>query len=259
MVKFKTFFIISFFLFSSCTLEKIASTTVPLTTLELETTPVIYDSTVIQEGLIGFKRFFQHPKDSEILLDFDTGVVKANDITLLFTFISYYTKAKFYYKDKKFKPKFFYEFDETDPVYDWGKESLYKPRMGSFSNINIRGLPKRYLFEIIDPVLEVKFGSPLENTFISSNNLPVVLTYFMVNGKRFKIVFTKMTDESYVSLRSLIRYENQEILIVDENGFVYASFNTEGYKIYEQKCVSPDDLIIPIGVYSELFFLLNKY
>ena len=248
------------FLFSSCSLTKAILTEQPLTKQELQTASILFSNEIIQKGKISPHRYFQKPNENEILVDFTTGVVKANDIIRLFTFISYYTKAKFYYKDKSQKIKFTYLFDETDPLWDWGDESLYEPKKGDFSSINVTGLPKKYKFDVIDPYIqELRVGSPLENTHVVQEDLPIIFTGFLIDEKPFKVVLTKMPDKSSVSLRSLIRYQEQETLILDENNNVCASFTIDNYTIYNQPHVSSDEMIVPIGVYSGLFLLLNEY
>lgn len=252
--------LIVLFVFSSCTFIKSIATDMPPTELELQATAVIYGKEIVQEDRIGSHRYFQKTKENELLLDFYTGVVKANDIILLLTSTQFYTKANFYYRDRKQKVRYTYVFDETDPLWDWGDESLYEPRKGDFSGINIKGLPKKYKFDAIDPYIqEVRIGSPLENTLVTQEDLPLILTSFSIDGKPFRIVLTKMPEKSAVSLRSLIRYQDQETLIIDENCNVCASFTADNYKIYDQMHVSPDELIVPIGVYSGLFLLLNEY
>ena len=259
LLRFCLFFSI-LFLFFSCTSSKTLLTEQSLTTLELQTASIIFSNEIIQEGKIGLREYFQKPNSNEILFDFTTGVVKSNDIIRIFTFISYYTKANFYYKDKRQTLRFTYIFDETDPLWDWGDESLYEPKQGDFSNISISGLPKKYNFDVIDPLIQkVRIGSPLENTLVIQEDLPLILTSFSINEKPFKVVLTKMPDKASVSLRSLIRYKEQEALIVDENNKVCASFTTDNYTIYDQPYVSSDELIVPIGVYSGLFVLLNDY
>ena len=253
-------FFLILFLFSSCTITKALLTEQPLTKLELQTASIFFSNEIIQEGKIGTHGFFQKPKENEILVGFTTGVVKANDIIRLFTFISYYTKAKFFYKDKSQKIRFTYLFDETDPLWDWGDESLYEPKKGDFSSIDVTGLPKKYKFDVIDPCIqELRVGSPLENTHVVQEDLPLILTGFSIDEKPFKLVLTKMPDKASVSIRSLIRYQEQETLIIDDNCNVCASFTTDNYTIYDQSNVSPEELIVPIGVYSGLFLLLNEY
>ena len=248
------------FVFSSCTFTKSVLADTPLTKLEVQTTSVVYGKEIVQEDKIGSHGLFQKTKGNELLLGFDTGVVKANDIIMLFTSTQFYTKAIFYYKDKKQKIRFTYLFDETDSFGDWGNESLYEPQVGNFSGINIKGLPKKYNFDVIDPYIQkVRRGSPLENTLVTQEELPLILTSFSIDEKPFKVVLTKMPEKQSVSIRSLIRYQEQEALIIDENCNVFASFNTDNYKIYDQSLVTPEELIVPIGVYTGLFMLLNKY
>ena len=135
----------------------------------------------------------------------------------------------------------------------------FNPKRGNFSNIKTKKLPKKYKFEIIDPVRLISIGYPLENTLVTQEDLPLILTGFSIDEKPFKLVLTKMPDKASVSIRSLIRYQEQEALIIDYNCNVCASFTTDNYTIYDQPNVSPEELIVPIGVYSGLFLLLNEY
>ena len=256
------FFILIIFspiIFPSCQLMKAMVTDMPLTTLPIETISVKYNDDVVLEGNMiwtGIK-FFQKPKDSEILLSGFRGISRFWK-TIFQT--SYHTSAEFYYGNKKQKVKFNYTFQETDPFWEENGNNLYAyPEKGNFYTISIHRLPKKYEFEIIDPPLNRKFGSPLENTFVTKKDLPVVFTHFSINERLFSIVFTKMPNEENVSFRSLIRYEGQETLITNANGIVVVSFTNDYYKIFNQDIVTTEELIIPIGVYKGLFLMLNEF
>ena len=229
------------------------------TVLEIEKMDVIYTKPVIQEGEMVWHKigFFQKPQNNEILFSGFSVVNRLFKGLGLPLVNQYYTTAKLYYKDQKIRVKFTYDYQET--YNDMDDDDDFSPKRGNFSNIKIKKLPKKYKFEVIDPVRVVSIGYPLENTLVTQEELPLILTSFSIDEKPFKVVLTKMPEKQSVSIRSLIRYQEQEALIIDENCNVCASFNTDNYKIYDQSLVTPEELIVPIGLYTGLFIMLNEY
>lgn len=227
--------------------------------LDIEKKYVVYNETVVQEGELIWRKIslFQKPQNNEVLLSGFTVVNRLFNGIGFPLVNQYYTTAKLYYKKQKIRVRFTYDYQET--YNDMDDDDDFNPKRGNFSNIKTKKLPKKYKFEIIDPVRLISIGYPLENTLVTQEDLPLILTGFSIDEKPFKLVLTKMPDKASVSIRSLIRYQEQEALIIDYNCNVCASFTTDNYTIYDQPNVSPEELIVPIGVYSGLFLLLNEY
>lgn len=167
-----------------------------------------------------------------------------------------------------------YDFErDRNPDYDGNYNS------GEFCDIRIKKMPPKYDFNVIAKMHWIpwlfRIGvSEIEWEGIYKEDLPAPFAEFSINGKSYQIklstisvqrpLFTNMTDDELLSshktsLRKMIRDENQIYIITDDSGTVFASFDSDSYKIYENSGTVADDFISVIGVYTGIFQLLNAY
>ncbi len=229
------------------------------TTMKVENPSIIEIPEIEIEGDIGLNDRKMKFKETDLRISGFTYIHHAFDTKL--TFLNpYSTEGAVFHGDRKNNVKFTYWFDEKLFYHGIFAETHdYSGSRGNFSNIRIKRMPKRFKFKTIDPILLVNIGSAIDNTKVTGEDLPATFARFSIGDNVFDVLVSKIAGNSASSMRSLIRDEEQEYLIVAENGILAASFSPVRYAVYRQDMASSEDLMSVIGVYLGLFRLLNKY
>ena len=88
-------------------------------------------------------------------------------------------------------------------------------------------------------------GLELYYNYAYPDDMPVEITFFYLQGKRFSLVATMYSGTG----EDLMKYPEQRYFIVDEEGNVYAGFTIHDYFIYNQPDMDKYNLIPVIASY----------
>ena len=129
----------------------------------------------------------------------------------------------------------------------------------SIYEIKIKDSDNIYSFSEFPVMEKFLFGTEILHHYKSSE-LPVKYADFNFYKRTFMVSFTKMNDYSqYEDFNSMSRMKQQNCIITDENGKIYADFDRTSYRLY---CYDDDfdekQLLPCIGVYSLILRLFHE-
>ena len=229
-----------FFLIISCLFLLLSCSSMDVRTFET----LLPLTDVYQEGAILFYDY----KDAINLSENDIGI-----------------KIKYHEKIEQFYSVFEFNCNKTDKikttVYNNGKEYTVFFKYindGYFKNpfsVKARIKQKGYKINTVDPVT-LTYRGLRANADVYKFQLPIELTYFKINNKRFTLVGTTLFCERG---RGLYLYtgKDQKFLIVDKTGNIYASFTNDRYELNVQPDSDKYDFIPVIASYIVIRQILS--